>query len=183
MTTDIQAVDHAAAVAVLLHPHPSYGGNRHHPFVDGLYRRLPALSVATVRFDFATAEMAEARAQAAEVVRQAGHRWPGVPVVLMGYSFGAAAAAGIGEAPVEAWFLLAPPAVMLADSTIGPQPGAKAVVVPELDHYSTPALVADAVSGWSDTEVSVLAGCDHFLGAVTPAVDLAAAWVSGWLAR
>ncbi|MDE3203270.1 MAG: hypothetical protein KGQ66_03495 [Acidobacteriota bacterium] len=183
MTPDIEAVDDAVAVAVLLHPHPSYGGNRHHPFIDGLYRRLPALSVPTVRFDFNTSEMAGARAQTAEVVRQAGHRWPGVPVMLMGYSFGAAVAAGTGEAPVGAWFLLAPPAVMLADSTIGLRPGTKAVVVPEFDQYSTPALTAEAVSGWSDTEVSVLAGCDHFLGTVTPAVDLAAAWVSGRLAR
>jgi uncharacterized protein len=177
MTPEINPADDPIGVAVLLHPHPDFGGNRHHPFVEGLYRRLPEGSVSALRFDFSTGDMESARGETGQAVAVAEERWPGTPVVLVGYSFGAAAAAGVAGGPVAAWFLLAPPAVMLGDATIGDRPGPKAIHVPERDQYSAPSVVSAAVADWVDTTVSVVPGADHFLGVVGPVVDSAFDWV------
>jgi alpha/beta superfamily hydrolase len=177
MTPEINPADAPIGVAVLLHPHPDYGGNRHHPFVDGLYRRLPEGSVSALRFDFSTGDMESARGETRQAVAAAKERGPDMPVVLVGYSFGAAAAAGVAGEPIVAWFLLAPPAVLLGDATIGDQPGPKAIHVPERDQYSAPSVTSAAVADWVNTTVSVVPGADHFLGVVGPIVDSAFDWV------
>ena len=70
------------AAATVCHPHPQYGGNRFNPVVDALYRRLPALGGAALRFDFradfddGVGERLHALAALAEIERLA----PGVPV-------------------------------------------------------------------------------------------------------
>lgn len=174
---EINPAEDPIGIAILLHPHPDYGGNRHHPFIDGLHRRLPGSGVSTVRFDFTSGDVTAARREALEAVEAAGAHWPGKPVVLVGYSFGAATAAGVSAASVAGWFLLAPPEVMLADATIGDMAGPKSVHVPERDQYSSPAAVRAAVAGWTETTVSVVPGVDHFLGAVEPMVVVAAEWV------
>src|SRR5271163_1583659 len=90
-----------APMAVLLHPHPDMGGNRHHPVVDALYRELP---LSTLRFDFTSSDTATAQAEAREAIRLA----PGRDVILLGYSFGADLALTIDDGGVLGWFLVAP---------------------------------------------------------------------------
>jgi alpha/beta superfamily hydrolase len=171
------------AVGVLLHPHPDYGGDRFHPFVDTLFRRLLDAGVVALRFDFASGDPSSARQQALDVVDAGTAGWPGLPIVLFGYSFGAAVACGIADARLAAWYLLAPPGPALVDAPIGPDLRPKALVLPERDQFSPPALVAERVSDWVATTITVLPDADHFLGAVKPIVDNALAWVAAVLAR
>ena len=56
MSLEMNAADEARGVAVLLHPHPHFGGNRFHPFIEALFRRLPDIAVSAIRFDFTSAE-------------------------------------------------------------------------------------------------------------------------------
>jgi alpha/beta superfamily hydrolase len=178
VTIDFAGPDHPLAIAVLLHPHPHYGGNRFHPFVDGLYRRLPAAGVGAARFDFGSADADTARAEVVEAIDEAERRAPDTPIVVAGYSFGAGVAAHVDDARIVGWFLLAPQVTALESASIGADPRPKAIVVPEHDQYSPPADVDRAVAGWTATTVTVLDDADHFLGVmVSEIVDRALEWI------
>ena len=47
VSVDFTAAQQAWAVAVLLHPHPDFGGDRFNAVIDELYRRLPLESGTT----------------------------------------------------------------------------------------------------------------------------------------
>jgi alpha/beta superfamily hydrolase len=53
---EMNNADGGRALGVLLHPHPDFGGNRYHPFIDCLFRRLPEIDIGTVRFDVSSAD-------------------------------------------------------------------------------------------------------------------------------
>jgi alpha/beta superfamily hydrolase len=174
---DIRIADDPAAFAVLLHPHPSYGGDRFHPFIDGLFHRLPGISVNAIRFDFSSADDLKAHDEVVAAIDAAATRWPQLPAMLVGYSFGAAVAARVDDDRVLAWYLLAPPLVMLADAAIRDMPRPKALVVPEYDQFSPPGAVIEAVAGWQATTVTTVPSADHFLGFVDPVVEAALTWI------
>ncbi len=168
--------------AVLLHPHPDFGGDSRHPFVAGLFSALPARRVTAVRFDFSSSDTAAAAAQALEAVRAAQEAAGGRPVVVAGYSFGAGIASRIADEAVAAWYLLAPQVAMIAGSGLALDPRPKLVAVPERDQFSPPPAIGPALGDWSATEVTVLAGVDHFLGDVSAIVASAAEWLAARLA-
>jgi alpha/beta superfamily hydrolase len=176
---DVNAADNARGVAVLLHPHPDFGGDRFHPFIDGLFRRLPGVAVSAIRFDFSSAEPSAAREEVMAALDVGAARWPQLPVVLAGYSFGAGIAAGLDDERISGWYLLAPPAAMLSAAPIGRDPRPKTLAVPERDQFSPPAAIADVVAGWTTTTVTTVPNADHFLGAVRPIVDGALTWIAG----
>jgi uncharacterized protein len=177
VTPDVNPPDQARAAAVLLHPHPSFGGNRHHPFIDGLFHRLPESDVAAVRFDFTSADPATATSEVSAALDVAAERWPEVPLAIVGYSFGAAMAARISDERVAGWYLLAPPTDSLSTAVIGADPRPKAVVLPEHDQYFAPDASQKEVAGWESTSVTVVPDADHFLGAAGPFVDAAVGWI------
>jgi alpha/beta superfamily hydrolase len=88
------------AVAVVCHPHPLHGGTMHNKVVHTLAKSFVGLGAATVRFNFrgvggsagsyadGAGELDDALAVAAWGTRE----WPGVPLYLAGFSFGAAVA-------------------------------------------------------------------------------------------
>jgi alpha/beta superfamily hydrolase len=174
---EVNAAEETRALAVLLHPHPHFGGNRFHPFIEGLFRRLPDIGVTALRFDFSSAEPSLARAEVVASMDEGSARWPQLPVVLAGYSFGAGIAAGIGDERIAGWYLLAPPAAMLSAAAIGHDQRPKGIAVPELDQFSPPAAVEHVVTGWEMTSVTTVPNADHFLGAVPPVVDGALRWI------
>jgi alpha/beta superfamily hydrolase len=174
---EINAADQGRAIAVLLHPHPHFGGNRFHPFVEGLFRRLPGIGVTAIRFDFSSAEFSIAGEEAVAAIDEGATRWPHLPVIVAGYSFGAGIASSIGDERIAGWYLLAPPSEMLSASTVGDDPRPKAIVVPEFDQFSPPATIARVVTGWQGTTITTVPNADHFLGAVQPIVDGALRWI------
>jgi alpha/beta superfamily hydrolase len=174
---EINPADEARGIAVLLHPHPDFGGTRFHPFIDALFRRLPETGVNAIRFDFSSAQLPIAHREAVAAIEEGLARWPQLPVVLAGYSFGAGVALTIGDEGITGWYLLAPPAAMLSAAAIGHDARPKAVVVPENDQFSPPAAVTELVTGWEMTTVTTLPNTDHFLGDVQPVVENALHWM------
>lgn len=174
MATDLIGDDDAPVVAVLLHPHPDYGGDRYHPFVGEVFRRVPA----AVRFDFASGAVDGAVAQTVAAIDMANERWPTSRIVLAGYSFGAGIAANVDDGRVDSWFLLAPQVPMLERSPIGGDgERPKSILVPEHDQYSPPDAVRRATDRWRATSVATVAG-DHFLATViTEVTNACVAWV------
>jgi alpha/beta superfamily hydrolase len=174
---DINGPDDVHGVAVLLHPHPDFGGSRFHPFIDGLFRRLPEAGIGAVRIDFTSADQQAARADVSAAVDAGTTRWPQSPLVLVGYSFGAGVAAGFSDDRISGWYLLAPPTDSLAHAVIGPDPRPKAIVVPEHDQFFPPDATTREVAGWASTTVTTAPNADHFLGNVDPIVEEAMACI------
>ena len=109
------------ATAVILHPHPLYGGTLHNKVVHMLARALNELGIATVRFNFrgvgaSTGRFANGVGETEDV--QAVIDWvraqaPQVPLWLAGFSFGAYVAAKAYQAIQAERLLLVAPSVTL----------------------------------------------------------------------
>jgi hypothetical protein len=163
----------AVATAVLLHPHPQMGGNRHHPIVEALYRGLP---LNTLRFDFSSASVVVAHAEVVEAIEVA----PDGPVVVMGYSFGADIALTVTHPRLLGWFAVAPPLRVVDPSQMAAAADArpKLLAVPERDQYSSPARATELTAHWLSASVVPIAGGDHFLiGHEAAVLDAALAWL------
>lgn len=173
-----------ALAAIVLHPHPQYGGDMDNHVVSAVTGALAARDATTVRFNFrgtgrsegtyhgAGGEAADARA----AVAFAREKAPGARLVLVGYSFGATIAAAIAD-DVD------PAALVLVSPPVGMRP------LPDRD----PALPTLCIAGDRDQiapTASVLAlaspacrtvvvpGVDH---SWWPGVDLLVAEITGFL--
>jgi uncharacterized protein len=180
--------DHVAGAAVLAHPHPLLGGDMHAPVPDSLFRSLPGRGIAVLRFDFrgagrsggthggGAAEAADVEA-ATEVLSRLA---PGVPLWLVGWSFGADVSLQVLDSVVAGWVCVAPPlaSVPAADMVAAADPRPKLLLVPEHDQYRDPSSAHDMVAGWAVTTVEVVPGTDHFLaGRLALVADLVTAAV------
>jgi alpha/beta superfamily hydrolase len=174
----MNAPDEVRGTAVLLHPHPDFGGNRFHPFIDGLFHRLPEVAISALRIDFTSSDQASARADVLAAIDTACGLWPGLPLALVGYSFGAGIAVGINDDRVSGWYLLAPPTDMLSQAVIGADSRRKAIVVPENDQFFSPEATERVVADWDSTTVTIAPGVDHFLGRVDGIVQGAVDWIA-----
>ena len=110
-----------------------------------------------------------------------------MPLLLLGYSYGALAAleairAGLLDTELAALVLVAPP--LTVGSTSLPQPLPTLVAVPEHDQFCTPDAAHEAIAGWpaevrDDVDVVTIAMADHFLAGRTGAVvDETVDWLS-----
>jgi uncharacterized protein len=182
---DLAAVGQPWASAVVCHPHPSYGGDRHNPVVDKIFRTLSAAGVATARFDFrpgagdGASEQLDVLAALDLVAEQLDG---GGPLWLVGYSFGADIALSIGDGRVAGWVAVAPPL------RFGPSPRAALgdgrpvlVLAAEHDQFNPPDRLRQAVSSWPDATVTAVPMADHFLaGAAATVADTVLAWMRGF---
>lgn len=161
----------ADVAAVVCHPHPLYGGDRHSPVVDHLFRALDAAGVMVLRFDFRGAgesdgvhgEGVDERLDVAAAVDLLD-MCTDAPVWLVGYSFGAAVALDVVHPRAHGWVAVAPPlammpAVRLAANDHRP----KLVLVAGHDQFSPPSATTPAVDTWTNTTTVVLPSADHFL--------------------
>ncbi len=181
---DLAGVGSPHGIAVLLHPHPRFGGDRFHPIVGALFERLPSAGVAAARFDLSSADPESAVAETVAAIHAATERWPGLPVVLTGYSFGAGIAALVDDPRVAGWYLVAPQVALLSRATIGADPRPKAFAVPEHDQFSPPDAVQQTIGSWRETTSTTIAGADHFLWDSIPSVvDDVVTWVTAQLPR
>lgn len=122
----------ARALALIAHPHPLYGGTLDNKVVYTLGRGLMAAGCATLRFNFRGVGHSEgthdegrgegedllALAQALRVA------YPGLPLLLAGFSFGSfVALAGCAAAQASGVLTVAPPLFYAGDAPT-PDPGA-----------------------------------------------------------
>ena len=170
----------AAAVAVLSHPHPLYGGDMWNPLVDHLFRALPASGIATLRYNFrgtgrsggshddGKAEQLDAVAAFDAAVSVAAERSPAAdapPVVSAGWSFGGDVSLAASHDSLSAWIGIAAPLRIVNPASMGApaDPRPKLLLVPEHDQFRSPAEAAEITEGWTNTRLDVISGGDHFL--------------------
>jgi hypothetical protein len=105
--------------AVICHPHPLFGGTLHNKVVHTLARALRVSGAVTVRFNFRGVGASEGThdggagetGDALAVIAWTRARWPGLPLVLGGFSFGAAIAIRAAAVAQPAWLISIAPAV------------------------------------------------------------------------
>jgi alpha/beta superfamily hydrolase len=188
VSDDLARPDELRAAAVLCHPHPAYGGDRHNPVIEALYRTLPGIGVAALRFDFGPAAAARggdgaARAEVTAALDRLAAGVGEVPVWLVGYSFGADVALAVDDPRHRGWVAVAPPMAYGGSPAPGRGDGRPVLVlVPEHDRFSSPEAARAATSTWPDATVEVIPMADHFLaGAAGTVADRAAAWLAARL--
>ncbi len=177
------------AAAIVCHPHPQYGGSRHDHVVGALFEALPAIGVATLRFDFRAAydDGRGERLDAAAALAELRGRWPALPLLATGYSFGAMIALAqpvtkVSDPGVTGWVAVAPPLAAMPASA--PPTGPTLLVVPAHDQFSPPDTIEPVVADWPDVSVETVAMADHFLQGRTGAVvDVVTRWVDDLLSR
>lgn len=185
IATDLSVADVPWAAAVLCHPHPAYGGDRHNIVVDTLFRRLPAAGITALRFDFRSDDLVEAQADVAAAIDHLateGVPLP-LPLWLIGYSFGGDVALSVGDERVAGWIAVAPPLRFAAAAGGGPLAASTddrptLLLAAEHDQFNPPDRMREEASTWSNTMVEAVAGADHFMASATArVVDAALAWL------
>lgn len=170
------------AAAVVCHPHPQYGGDRHNNVVQALFRSLPSIGVAALRFDFRS-DFDEGRGEGLDMraaIDEMVSRMPGVPVIAAGYSFGAMIALGAGHPAVTHRLLVAPPLGLMDVEPASSVP--TLVLSPQHDQFCPPERAEPIIVTWGNTEFATIGSADHFLlGATAEVGRLAAAWLDGQL--
>lgn len=167
-----------AAAAVVLHPHPGMGGDRHHPLVIAVASRLAAAGVTAARVDLTDPDPERATAALEQVAADLLAESAVDRLLLVGYSWGAGVTVRADHSALVARVLVAPPVAMLPDAPPASVP--TLVLVPAHDQYGPPDGVTIHVAGWADTTMEVVDGADHFLAG---AVDRIAVRAVGWLAE
>ena len=171
---DLVVPDGATAGAVLLHPHPDYGGDRHNNMVDALFRRLPQSGIAVVRFDFASADLTTGALDAMAAI----DLLPTEEVAVVGYSFGALVAGDVVDPRVTTWILIAPPLGARTPSAAG-RTRPKLVLAADRDQFCSLDDVVAIAGTWKTTTIERIRGADHFLGGATAGVaEQVVAWIT-----
>ena len=170
--------------AVLLPPYFAHGGGQHNRVISAMYDRLLGSPVAPRRFDFSSVEEKSAQADTVSRIEACDG-----PVLLIGYSFGAAVAAAITHPAVVGWALIAPalvvPQFVSPASPLRPpaQPAVaadhrpKLVVTAERDAWFGADVLDPLTAEWVACERRTVRAADHFFAATTDDVaDLAVGW-------
>jgi alpha/beta superfamily hydrolase len=158
------------AAAIICHPHPQHGGNRHDHVVEALFTALPAAGIAALRFDFrrefggGIAEIDDASAAITELERAV----PDVPILAAGYSFGAMVVLAVDSAPIVGKILVAPPLAAMPNTMGGPVP--PLVICPEHDQITPPTAAAPLVASGGRAQLTAVPMGDHILRDRTSAV-------------
>jgi uncharacterized protein len=114
--------------ALICHPHPLYGGTMHNKVVFKTAQIMQALNIPSLRFNFrgvghSTGTYDEGRGEiddARYALEFLSRRYPGVPAIVGGFSFGAYVGlnVAISDDRVQAMIGLGVPARMFEDNTL-----------------------------------------------------------------
>ena len=136
---------------------------------DGKAEQLDAAAA----FDAASRWAAERTAPAAEATPIAtptsevthGGDIPAPQVVSAGWSFGGDVSLAADHDGLAAWIGIAAPLRIVnpAAMSVPTDPRPKLLLVPEHDQFRSPAEATDITQGWTNTQLEVIAGGDHFL--------------------
>jgi uncharacterized protein len=171
---ELRLPDQPTAAAVLLHPHPTAGGDMHSLVTSILAEGLPQAEVAVLRFNFRGVGQSGGsheggigeRLDALAAVDALAARVPDeLPLALVGWSFGADVALTVDHPRLCGWVGVAPPLriVALEKMVAADDPRPKLLVIPARDQFNPPEKAEPVVASWVNTTVEVVPGADHFL--------------------
>ena len=177
--------------AVVCHPHPQHGGTMHNKVAHTLARSFARLGFAAIRFNFRGTEGSEGRwdegrGEVDDALAAAAHmrvEYPGVPLWISGFSFGAAMAIKAAQRESFAGLVSVAPAVARFHSDPTPQPACPWLIVQgDADEL----VAADDTIEWVNTlepgpELVVLPDAEHFFhGRLVDLREIVTAFVSDY---
>lgn len=168
------------AAAVVCHPHPEYGGDMDNTVVTAVADALVAAGVAALRFNFGGVGRSEGAygggpAEVGDVqvaIDALRAEVPGVPVLVVGYSFGSwvGAQAAANDADVIRMIAVAPPITFFDWTFATALPVPLAVVVGDRDQFC-PLARLEKLS--VPMEKTIIQSADHFFAGKTDQVAAA----------
>lgn len=188
----MQPEDEAVAAAVLCHAHPLHGGMMHFKVIFRAAKALQHHRVAVLRFNFRGVGRSEGvhdhgRGEQEDVrsaLDEMGRRFPGLPLVLGGFSFGSLMAmkVGAGDNRVRALFALGYPARLVPDlSFLAACRVPRLFVQGERDEFGGGQRLAEAVAALPEPkQVVVVPASDHFFRGHLDALQQA---LESWVAQ
>ncbi len=161
-----QPIDNGAAVAVLCHPHPLYGGSMNDAVLGLLGEALAEVSVNRLRFNFrgvgaSQGRFDDGRGEVDDLLaiidwakaQGAGAIW------LAGYSFGAhVVCQALPRAPKPHRLLLVAPPTAAMEMNLEAPPCPLDVFAGDGDEF----VDHNALSGWPEARTHLIPGADHF---------------------
>jgi alpha/beta superfamily hydrolase len=158
--------------AVVCHPHPQHGGTMHNKVAHTLARTFARLDFAALRFNFRGTEGSEGQwdegrgevddaSAAAHYMRAT---YPGLPLWISGFSFGAAMAVRAAQRESFAGLISVAPAVSRFQTDPGPQPRCPWLIVQgDADELvAADETIAFVNSLEPGPELVILPGAEHF---------------------
>ena len=164
----------AKGAALVLHPHPLYGGSMDNNVVEALEQAALTAGWAALKFNFrgvwpSTGQHDHGQGEQENVLAAAAYlrQRLNLPLALLGYSFGtlvgAAAAARLGVIAAGVW--IAPPLVLGELAPWPPDAGPLLLVAGDRDPYTRLGDLEAYVSGLGTRgRLTTLPEGDHFLG-------------------
>ncbi len=176
LTAEVIEPSEATLAAVITHPHPQYGGDRHHPVVEAVWRELGHRGACNLRFDFRGTPGSPGRHDGGigerldvlAALDEVTHRHRNLPVWLVGYSFGAMVVATVGDPRVAGWVLVAPPLGVAEPATgtllcCAGDPRPVVALVPQHDEFCPPACIQQRCAHWRTFRHEVIPHATHGL--------------------
>jgi alpha/beta superfamily hydrolase len=178
-----------AAAAVVCHAHPLHGGMMHFKVVFRVAKALQEQGLAVLRFNFRGVGTSEGvhdhgRGEQEDVgaaLDEMERRFPGLPLVLGGFSFGAAMAVGVAKAQprVRALCVLGLPIRMLGEpAALAGLRIPRLFVQGENDDFGGALQISALVAPLPEPKrLEVIRGSDHFFtGQLDPVHTAVADW-------
>jgi len=179
-----------AAVAVVCHPHPQFGGTMTNKVVHMLAKSFTELGAAAVRFNYRGVGASEGTydegngetLDALAVVEWAQERWPSVPLWLGGFSFGGGVAIRAATQLHPQRLVTVAPAIRLVAVDAASLPDSDWLIV---QGDQDDLVNAKDIQQWAATlqpppELVVVPGVDHFFhGRLSELRDIVVRWARG----
>jgi len=169
---ELATADAPSAAVVLCHPHPRYGGSMRAGIIGDLFRALPAQGLTALRFNFRGVERsqgawAEGRGERDDTVAAVDTLAAAVaatlPLLLVGWSFGADMALSVRPDRVAGWCAIAPPLHFATGLDVtGADPRPKHLILGERDDVVSAERVGELTAGWETTTRETIPGATHF---------------------
>lgn len=139
---------------------------------SALFTALPRAGVTTLRFNFRGVEGSQGTFDGGNLERVdveaaieavAPSLAGGVPLVLVGWSFGADMALSVRDERVSAYVAIAPPLRFVHDlAGLHDDTRPKLVLLAQHDEFRQPAELEAIAARWANTDMHVIGGASHF---------------------
>ena len=195
-TSEVEEGARPPLAAVVCHPHPLFGGTMHNKVVYQTAKKIHRFGLPVVRFNFRGVGLSEGThdegtgesADVLVVIDFLAEEFPGVPLLVAGFSFGSwvGLRAGCGDARVAELIGLGLPVGDLGSrsfSYLDQCEKPKLLVSGEFDRFGPPKKLRAMVEQFpprvqENTRVAIVAGGDHFFAGHLPDLDRS---IAKWL--
>jgi len=181
--------DSPLLAAVICHPHPLFGGTMHNKVVYNAAKTMDALGIPVLRFNFRGAGLSagehdKGRGELGDVqaaIDYLGAQFPGIPLLLTGFSFGSLVGLRVGcrEARVSELIGIGIPVNSGDFSFLADCPKPKLFVHGSNDQFGARKKVEETVAALTgENRLVVVEDADHFF---TGHLDEFNAAIANWL--